>query len=108
MQPIPLRFLKSTIKYYELADGRYEGVYNAPVTIKNVLINFSKTVMKQTPANQTKQSKGTLYLDAINTKPFIQLSYGSKIIDEAGNDFYVMEVKPVQAFTLHHYQVTLM
>jgi hypothetical protein len=109
MRPIPLRLLKDTIQYYELnKSDRYEGSYKQPIEIKNVLINLTKTVKKSTPADQTKAQKGSMFMDAINTKPFIELQYGSKIVDQDGNEFYLLESKAVQAFKLHHYEVGLM
>jgi hypothetical protein len=109
MRPIPMRLLKDDITYYELdKNSRYEGTYKAPIQIKNVLINLTKTVKKDTPADQSKAQKGTVFLDAINTKPFMDLVYGSKIVDQLGNEFFVLESKAVQAFKLHHYEVGLM
>jgi hypothetical protein len=35
------------------------------------------------------------------------MKYGSKIIDTSGREFFVAAVKPIQAFTLHHYEVEL-
>lgn len=109
MRPIPKVLLVNTIQYYELLkNGRYEGSFGAPVTITNVLINQTNTVTKTNPGNQEKATQGMLYIDAVNSVPCIELKYGSKIVDESGHTFYVKAIKPVQAFTLHHYEVTLM
>lgn len=109
MRPIPKRLLINKIKYYEIEpESRYEGTFKDPITINNVLINYTKTVAKSPPANQEKQTKGTIYLDAVNTKPFLELKYGSKIITDDGQQYFVNAVTPVQSFVLHHYEVTLM
>jgi hypothetical protein len=51
--------------------------------------------------------KGTMFIDAINSSPFFEMKYGSKIIDASGREFFVSAVRPIQAFTLHHYEVDL-
>lgn len=109
MRPIPKVLLKDTIQYYELdKSNRYEGVFKTPITITNVLINYKKSVIKSNPANQQKSTKGTLFIDVVNSNPVIEMSYGSKIVDADGREYFVSAVYPVQAFLLHHYEVELM
>jgi hypothetical protein len=108
MRPIPKVLLKDTIQYYEfISEGRYEASFKAPIKISNVLINYTKAVIKSVPANQQTSMKGTMFVDAINSSPFFEMKYGSKIIDASGREFFVAAVKPIQAFTLHHYEVDL-
>lgn len=107
MQPIPRRFLVNTVQYYELDESSRYDTFKVPVAINNVLINYTKSSSKTGSADLEATTKGTMYMDAINTNPFIFLKYGSKIVDENGQEYFVNAVNPVQAFTLHHYAVTL-
>lgn len=109
MIPIPLTILKNTIQYYELdKSSRYEGTFKPPITIKNVLINYSYTVKKTNPGNQEQSKQGTMYIDCVNSYPLVEMKYGDKIVSDDGKEFFVKLVKPVQFYSLHHYEVELM
>jgi hypothetical protein len=114
MRPLPKSMLVYTVQYYELNDipsnSRYEGTstYSNPITINNVLVNYSKALIKSNPGNQEVSTSGKMYLDKVNSNPFIELKVGSKIVNDDGESFFVKSFKIVKSFnTIHHYEVEL-
>lgn len=106
MRPIPLKLLPHTINYHEKTDsGRYEGGYEDPIEIKNVRVEDSNSVIKTGP-NEEKKLKGKLFIDIVNSSPAIEMKPKSKI-EFNGKEMIVENVKPVYAFDIHHYKVSL-
>lgn len=110
MRPLPLSIMSHVVQYYEVdSDSRYEGNFKAPIALNNVYFWYTKTVKKTNPGNQDSSVVGKLYLDATNTKPFIVPVYGSKIVNDDGNEYFVKGVKAVKTYSdIHHYEVDLM
>jgi hypothetical protein len=97
--------LINEVQYHEKVDGRYEGNFNPPVTIKNVLVIYTNTI-KKTAEGREKVLKSTLFIDCVNSSPVLELKVGSKIVFE-GKDLHVKKVDPIMGLKLHHYEVEL-
>lgn len=106
VEAIPIDVLIHTISYERyVGEGRYGEGYDDPIIISNVLVQYAFSV-EESGLNQEKNMKALLFIDCTNSSPPIKLEPRSKVILE-GDSMTVKVVKPVYAFSLHHYEIEL-
>lgn len=108
-KPIPKKLLPHTVVYTPPGedDGPWGGSVGEPQTLKHVRLQ-SSTAVKKTGQDEEKLLAGVLYIDSVNSKPFIEpVSTGT--IEYEGKRMVVQNVKVVRAFgpDPHHYKVEL-
>lgn len=110
VKPIPMHLLVHTAQYEEFQEG--DGItssdgYKAPVTLKNVRVQYLSNVKRNTNSEELLY-EAMLFYDAINSLssgPFEFVEKSRVTID--GKIMIVEKVNPVVAIKLHHYEIGL-
>lgn len=109
-KPIPRRILIHEVIYtpfIETNSGWGGDSESKSEVIKRVRFEPSKLVRK-TNVNEEKLVKGTLFIDAKYSKPFIELEVNS-VVEYKGKSLIVESCDPIyeKKDTPHHYEVIL-
>lgn len=108
IRPIPLQLLIHTITYEEWQEGdgiNTESGFKESVTLSNVRVQFLSNITRSNTSEQLLYD-AMLFYDAVNSKssgPFNFTQKSRVTFDE--KTMFVEKVNPVEAFTLHHYEV---
>lgn len=105
--PIPPQLLPHQFDYFEKnGKGRYGAKFKDGVSIRRARISLEKKIIVNQQAKSIELS-GDLYIDAKNTKPFIELVPDSYIVWN-GEKLRVNAVTGVyDSDKLHHYKIKL-
>jgi hypothetical protein len=108
VRPIPLSLLIHEATYEEFdANSRYGETYLPAVTLKNVRINYERS-LKRTQESEGKTIKATLFFDLVNSKATGEFEFKEKSkLTFQGLVMQVQMINPIYADTLHHYEIEL-
>lgn len=110
VNPIPKHVLIHTVTYEEWQDGdgiSTDGGFQAPVTLSNVRVQELSNIRKSTNSEQLLYD-AMLFFDVINSSssgPF-EFKEKSKVTFN-GKSMVIEKINPVEALTLHHYEIGL-
>ena len=101
---IPLYMLNYDIKLYKRLDTQTENEYEEPILIKNV--EFQNYIKESSNNNgEIIYSKAEIFIDYVNSKPFIIPKIGDKI-EFRNINYFVYEVRELELYgEMHHLEV---
>lgn len=108
IKPIPKKLLIHEATYEEFdTNNRYGETYFAPVTLKNIRINFERS-LNRSGDTESKNIKATMFFDLRNSSATGEFEFKEKSkLTFEGLVMQVQKINPVYADTLHHYEVEL-
>jgi hypothetical protein len=108
VKPIPIEILIHEAIYEEMGSNtRYGESYLPPVTLKNVRINYERSI-KRTSDTEGKSTKATMFFDLVNSSASGEFEFKEKSkVTFNGMVMQVQKVNPIYASKLHHYEVEL-
>jgi hypothetical protein len=110
VKPIPKHVLTHTVTYEEWVEGdgiNTESEFKAPVTLLDVRVQSLSNIKRNANSEQLLY-EAMLFFDVVNSSsdgPFTFMEKSKVIFD--GKTMFVEKVNPVEAFSLHHYEVGL-
>jgi hypothetical protein len=108
VRPIPKTLLTHEATYEEfLGNGRYGETFLPAVTLKNVRINYERS-LKRTQDSEGKNIKATMFFDLVNSRATGDFEFKEKSkLTFQGLVMQVQKINPIYADKLHHYEVEL-
>ncbi|USK43537.1 putative minor capsid protein [Cytobacillus oceanisediminis] len=110
VKPIPKHVLIHTATYEEWRDGdgiNTESGFKPPVTLSNIRIQSLSNIRKNTNSEELL-FEAMLFYDVVNSSSSGPFEFTKKSrITFKGKTMFVEKVNPVEALSLHHYEIGL-
>ncbi|MBU8773188.1 putative minor capsid protein [Cytobacillus oceanisediminis] len=110
VKPIPKHVLIHTVTYEEWQDGdgiNTESGFKSPVTLSNVRVQALSNIRKNTNSEELLY-EAILFYDVVNSSSSAAFNFAEKSrVTFDGKQLLVKKVNPVEALTLHHYEIGL-
>ena len=108
IRPIPKRLLIHSVEYREfIEDQRWGSSFADPIPVTFVRVEPATSMSRDTSKEEVV-ARSVLYIDRVNTKPFLQPKEKDRIIF-GGEEYEVHKIDVHYAFgpRIHHLEVEL-
>lgn len=107
--PLPRRLMRQTaVVRVPKNDSHYGGEFEEPMTIERVRFEASASI-RRTDYQLQAPVKGTLFIDAVNSSPAMEVPAGSLVsVDGEVSEACVQECRAIRgAGSIHHWEAVL-